>query len=824
MNLRTTYILFCLLGGFILLFAAAMYMEPAAPSSNFVLPNAQKNIKPEDVERVEIDRKRPVEEKLVFAKDAETKKWRITEPRELRADTFAVDGLVRQLLRAERDAKADKPRNLQEWGLDPEAATVTLTAGDKTATLHVGDLSPDEAVLYVTSSDRPKEALAVRKSSLGDVLKKVVEFRDRDLLGRAESDMQSIRIVDGKKVVALKKVDDSHWTYTEPAYGSAEMEGEPTPAAAVGEKPPSGVRPLLQDLSSLRVDFKSDKDNDFVADDVPDADLAQYNLDPAKSKILRIEIEKAEGTKAEGKAPSKVTLLLGIDKAVDGKYFAHIEGEKNVVKVAAKEVDPLIKLTEDPAALRDRTLVRFDGFKTPDALDVKNGAGLLEFRREEATKPWQLYRGDSPTAVDEKAVQGLLSLLTQKNVVRTFPDPKSSPADLGLDKPAAVVSLWVDGIAKEDKKDDKKDEKKEEKKPDAKPKLKSDKPTVRLIFGKVENNLVTVQREIGDEKILVMVPSHFLERVKDGPLAYLDRALPKFNELNPALNVTKLTLMRSGVTTEITKDAKVAAPDQAWKFDKPADLAGRTADTRAVETILSTLNGLTTPKFVSDKADAEIVDKEFGLKTPNLKATITVSKGDKPTAYDYEFGKDLDMQTVYARQGQRPNLVFAAEKMALKPLSADLLDPTVVRFDPAKVKALKLTGWKDVTGTPITLQFERKDGTEWKAVKPEGFVVSSSKVNQLLAELSALRAEKFLAKKVATPKEREDNGLTPDKGSLAVEITVEGEKDPIVLHVGSLDAEKTAYLTTTNRLGDELFKVRKDVWEKAREKPAFFSP
>ncbi len=588
------------------------------------------------------------------------------------------------------------------------------------------------------------------------------------------------------------------------------------------------MRPLLNDLTALRVD----KSEDFVADDVADKDLGKYNLDPEKNAILRVEVEKSEGTKEDAKT-TKVALLIGVDKAVDGKYYARIDGEKSIVRVPAKEVDPLRKFLDDPGALRDRNLVRLENLKTPDAIQIKNAASTFELLHEDGPKAWQLYRGDNAVKADEKAVQNVITKLTQKNIVRDFPATTSSPASLGLDKPSTIVSVWVDGIAKEEKKDekpeekkeekkdDKKDDKKEEKKP-AKPKLKDpEKPTVRLSFGNVDGNLVAVKRESAGETILMRVPVDILENLRHGPLTYMDRTLPKMGDTDPAQSATKLVLVRNGVTTELSKDAKATPP--AWKIDKPENLAGRTADPAAVDGILRMLNNLRAVKLVTESAEGEAVDREYGLKSPATKVIVTLAKDGKTTDYQYEFGKEADATKTYARQGQRPNLVFEVDKADLAALSKDLQDPTVFRFDPSKAKTLKLTGWKDINGSPTTREFERKDSTTWIAKVPKDFSVSSEKVNRLVFELSSERAVKFLDHKL-TAKERDDDALSPEKGGLAIEVTVDGEKEPFILTVGNLDADKAAYLATANRLGDSLFTVRKDVYEKPKEKPAYFNP
>jgi hypothetical protein len=455
-------------------------------------------------------------------------------------------------------------------------------------------------------------------------------------------------------------------------------------------------------------------------------------------------------------------------------------------------------------------------------MDIKNAAGLLEFRREDPAKPWKLYRGDAALPTDDKAVQGVVTLLNEKGLVKSFPTT-TNPTELGLNNPSAVVSLWVDGVAKDDEKkaEDKKDDKK-----GGKPKLKADKPTVRLTFDAVQDKLVAVKREAGDDTALLRVPEHVLDRLKEGALAYMDKELPRFNTLDPAENVTKLTLVRGGVTTEVTRDAKApAGSPPAWKITKPEAQAGRAADPRAVEDILRTLNNLRPTRLVAEKPDPAVLEKDYGLKAPALKAVVTLTKDGKETNWEYDFGRDApEGAGVYAKQGDR-DLVFLVDKSVLATVGKELQDPAVFHFEADKVKALKLTGWKGVLPAPTTYEFERQaGGSQWSGKGPGGPVpVDASKVRKLLDDLANLRAEKFVSHQ-ATPKERDDNGLSPDKGALVVEVTVEGEKEPFQVTVGNLDPEKAAYFATSNRLPNELFKVRKDIFEAVKDKPASLSP
>jgi hypothetical protein len=859
MSFKTTYVLFGVVAVLFGVLAIAFWLEPApTDASAWVLPSVQtegKPLQPADVDRVEIERDRPTQETLVFERDPDTKRWKITQPRALRADRFAVDDLIRQVLESKRDLDADRPSSLKSWGLEPPAETVTLKKGDERSVwIRVGDSSPgkENAVIYLTSSDRPKEGMAVAKNTLDAVLKGLNDFRDRDVLGTNAADVQVVKISQGQKSAVELKKTDGRWRYVTPDYGAAESEGDPSPAADPA-KAPSGMRPLLDDLTGLRVGYRDAKDNDFVEDNAQD--LAKYGLEDNNPEVLRIEIERLDRIdRAEGKSDKKtikVVLLIG-KKAEDkvekkegdkkegdkkepekkeDKVYARLESEKSVVLLPAKALEPVRKLLAEPEALRDKTLVRLDNFSKPDAINVKNAAGLLEFRRNDnifnPTKNWELWRSNEPgQTVDDQALtgaQGLVTLLTQKNVIRSFPDPKTKEADLRLDKPAVVVSLWVDGIAKDEKKDDKKDkdkkdaDKKEEKK---KPKLKDEnKPNVVVSFGKREDGKVAVKRQAGDDVVLAWVPELLFDKAKEGALAFLSKNLPEFNEgtSDASHEVTSVELQRGGTTYVLTREK-----DKPWKIEKPEDLAGRTADANQVRFLLGNLNRMRATKLIAEKPSDAQLDKEYGLKTPQTRAVVTVTRpGQKPEKFEYDFGKELeDKLSVYGRQSGR-DLVFAVDKSFLAPLqNNELLDLGVFNFDVSKVKAVKLTGWQNVVGSPLTLELERKDASQWTVKSPAAFNLDAAKVRTLLDALSHLLAERFISHKTGPKPEQE---LEVAKGALVIEITVEGEKEPLQLTVGKLDADK-GYFATTNKLPGDVFVVSKTAFDGPKSKPAYFSP
>src|SRR5262249_54132386 len=300
----------------------------------------------------------------------------------------------------------------------------------------------------------------------------------------------------------------------------------------------------------------------------------------------------------------KETLVIG--KKVDEKgntRYAMLEDEKYVVKVDAN-LKPLEDVLENPGTLRDRDLVHLTEFET-DVVAVKNGSGSFEMMKPRDAFQWKLYRDSQAQNADEGAVHGLLDALTAKRLIKEFPDPKADPKTLGLDEPVAVVSLWADGIKKEEPKkdEDKKDtakegEKKEgQKDPNAKPKLKSDTPTVKISFGKHDRDkgLVYVRRETTGEKAgdtstgVAACPDSLLDKVTQGPLAYLDRTLPTF----PG-DATKLTLERNGQTYVLEKEKDKAS----WQIKEPKEWAGRPADQVTVEEDVNDLRHLHAERLV----------------------------------------------------------------------------------------------------------------------------------------------------------------------------------------------------------------------------------
>ncbi|HMF12980.1 MAG TPA: DUF4340 domain-containing protein, partial [Gemmataceae bacterium] len=718
-------------------------------------------------------------------------------------------------------------------------------------TLNVGKQGEgSDPYVYVTTSSRPKEPVAVKKSNLRSVFQTVNDYRSRSLVAVNDLDVDRLELSPAgkKEPLVLAKKDAGHWTFEKPAgYGEADYDGETPkfPSTDKGNKI-TGVRELLRDVTDLKVENQ----NDFVADNVSAHDLKdKYGLDASSPATLKIVVASSKKTPDEDKTTTTETLLVGKkvpedkpekkdEKKEDKKetkkeeqkpepaksehYYARLESENSVVKLSGKSVDALVAAAGDPDTLRDRDLAHFDRDKV-DAIQVENAEGTIKLYKIDGT--WKLWRDKSGASTEKTAVDGLLGSFDPKREGRRRVDsfPTVKPEEAGTEKNArlAVVSLWEDGLKKQEKSD-------------APPELKdANTPTVRLTVGKQlkDRGLVYVLRDAPaakESRVLLVkdkdgAKEGLADRVTSGPLSYLDRKVPTYSLLDGA-TVKQIELTRPGETFQL-QSAKSEKSDKpglldTWKFTAPKDLESRPADSFAVRSIEFGMQGLSPLRVAAEKADDKQLEG-FGLKPPQYQVTITVAgKEDKEEKYTYLFGKEApDKSGVFAKS-DKTDLIYVVPSAALTPLQAELQDKTLLTFDVDKVKGLKLSGWKNIVGSVQTIDLERKTSKSWVAKSPSGYDVDPTVAESFLQMLANLKTTKFL-KGPAKP----EYGLDPAKSNttLTVEIFMEGDKPPLVLTIGSLSAADNAYYATTGSVKDQVALVPKDSFERVLAKPVYFT-
>jgi Domain of unknown function (DUF4340) len=859
MNFKTTYYLF---GGLVLvvvIFALGRRSAMDSGNENVVFPTLKAaNVKDTDITYLEIDRPGPPPEKLVFERPAGTTTWRMTQPSQARVESSMVDEIVRDLVKLRRDEKASAklPRDLKSNGLEPPTVTIIAGRGQERWKLDLGNESPGtgrKKMVYVVSSDRPNEPMAIAHQDVEKAYKNPKDFRDKVLVLESPLNALDVTLSNGKTEISLAKVEDpakvNAWNFVKPPLGEADWEGEGT-----GNMPPGmpvqrigSVRDMLVAVEQMRVGYNPEtKVDDFVADNVSEKDLGEkYGLAKDNPATLRIAIKRSTGTmlgEDKTKPTATDTLLIGKkvpikdnaellpepkaaddkvkpdDKDIaellpqpraddrmkeepspaDDKYYARLESENNVVQISGRNIPILLAALANPDSIRNKDLAVFDVSKV-DAIDIKSPNGKVTLRKLGEPEKWRVIEDGNIRDADAGAVAKLLNMLTIHRQVKEFP---TAPDDkLGLDdkSPTADITIWENGI--KDKKDVKAD-------------VPLGKETVKLVFATKPDKEVVYVKRIKDKNVMrVAVAESMLPTIVEGKLGYLDRTVPVIGEND---EITKIVAVRreDGTTFEMVNEkAKPEDRIGVWKIVQPTSQAGRKVDPGKLDTLLFLVRTLRSEKLVAEKAtDKELAD--WGLKPAAYEITVTVKKGDKTEDRVFLFGQQNEKKDGrYAKGGDR-DLVFLVRPEVIDPIGAkvkDFADLQVLDFDPAKVRELKLIGLAD-GDKRITLDLESK---ETKPGMPRTWVVKNeadlkdfkldpTKPTGMVNGLSHLLASGYLAFKTGPKSEYK---LDEKNRALEIEITLEGEeKKPQKLFLGALvtEGDLKGYAAQTEAMGGDI--------------------
>jgi hypothetical protein len=662
MNFRTTTILFGLLLAVLWVLGLMLAIRKPGLDDAFVMPRLA-NLNKDAINYVEVKKG---DKSYLFIKDKD-KGWLLKESpsdQEVRAEGRKVDDLVEEL-RTARHANAevtDLTRDLKRWGLQPPKITVTLkdtSPSGLEAEFYIGEESGDKAFVYCSSSERKRDVLAVKRSSISSVfITDIDDFRVRRLLTGTDLTVKRIKLVenkDGKTTeLALEEVGDNSWKFIAPKYGAAQF--------ASMTAAPKGP-PKLDKLDKLDKQTKQDQSIFSLINAV--TGLRAERFEPInttmrideKKALLRIELETSEGGKLPKKDKekgkfTKEVLLIG-DKLRKAKeddpvqYYAQLLGDNSVVVVDGKLLEPVFAMLKDSKLLRSRDVAQFE-IADVDAADVfKDAKDFVKLYLRD--RQWLLFAPDiTPRKASNSTVDGpggLLAAIQGKNEIADsgFVDTdteqklKDVEAKFAKDKILATVSVWSESLEpekeakkdekKDDKKDDKKDvkDKKDEKKDDKKdakdgkkddkkdeivrPETKKDaKPLVTLTFVGLTTDKVLVKREAKDsDPVYFELAKADFDKIvpPEMALTFFDTSLTTFD----FKDVNKLELVRRQ-----DKEGEKFVLDKVAKKDEP-----KKDDVKKDE-----------PKKVEPKKD----DTKKDTAADTKKDTATDTKKDTATAKD----------------------------------------------------------------------------------------------------------------------------------------------------------------------------------------------
>jgi hypothetical protein len=328
--------------------------------------------------------------------------WDILKPAKQKADAEFVDTTAESLgrLQAERVAAyGNKADVFKQYGLEPGAAVVTLTVGDKAEEkiLRIGNpvdaAKPDGERYVAVDSAAPEIIVGVLPGPLANkLLSSPLAFRDRTLAKFL--DVDKVVIERGDRKLTFAKVG-TMWKVTEPLMADAE-------AAALSD--------LVTELGGLRAES-------WVGE--KPRDLKKFGLDKPEARWTLSEGDK-----------TVLVLLLG-KPAADGRVPVTAEGKDLIGFLSPSMSSRLL------AEYRLRKVWNVDAAQA-EAVDVS--LGDAKFSLQKAGPRW-LDPAKPTDPIDVRVVNELVGSLGALRAERYAADKDADPKLFGLEKPEATISI-----------------------------------------------------------------------------------------------------------------------------------------------------------------------------------------------------------------------------------------------------------------------------------------------------------------------------------------------------------------------------------------------
>ncbi|WP_439620292.1 DUF4340 domain-containing protein [Gemmata sp.] len=335
--------------------------------------------------------------------------WDVVKPAKQKADAPFVDELAEALgrLRAERVAAFGKKDEVfKQFGLEPAAAVLALTVGDKAEqkVLRIGNpvdaSKPDGERYAAVESPAPEALVGVLPAALANkLLAPARAFRDRTLANFVDADR--VVLERGDRKVTFAKTG-AVWKVVEPVAADAE-------AAALAD--------LVTDLGGLRAEA-------WVGDRAKD--VKQFGLDKPE----------ASWTVSFGDRPV-LALQVGKPQA-DGRVPVAVEG-KDLIGVVSPAMGARLL-----AEYRQRRVWAVDAAQ---AERVEVALGDSRFAFEKAGPLWS-DPAKPGEAIDFRVVNELVGTLGALRAERYAADKDADPTLYGLEKPEVTVTVVPRGAAR----------------------------------------------------------------------------------------------------------------------------------------------------------------------------------------------------------------------------------------------------------------------------------------------------------------------------------------------------------------------------------------
>jgi len=289
------------------------------------------------------------------------------------------------------------------------------------------------------------------------------------------------------------------------------------------------------------------------------------------------------------------------------------------------------------------------------------------------------------------------------------------------------------------------------------------------------------------------VPDHPDQRyalTSEGPSIYAVKAEAAESLASPALEFRdhQLTAMTADrvqtLTITLAPAAEGAEPETteivrkegAWRVSKPRDIE---ADAEAVRGLLRDIDTRNVTDFVQDFAEPpEPADlAPYGLAPGDERATIRLLSNTGDEEVLHVGARDEDNQRCYLRRGDEPTVLAVDDDFLDLALRGYLAYRTKKLVEIARYHATRIRIDRPAGALELV-----KDKNDWKLTSPVEKRAERSAVDDLLFELTPLRAERILNEQAA---DLTVYGLDEPEYRLEVVVEKEGEEpETTVLSIG----------------------------------------
>ncbi len=486
---------------------------------------------------------------------------------------------------------------------------------------------------------------------------------------------------------------------------------------------PQNLRADNSEVNSILSEFEfMNKVGSFKKEGVKPFDLKDYGLDAPKISITMFTGIPRKSDKIQITGPKDAyTVFVGQKLAAGDNVYIKLDMSDEVVVVPGTLYP---KVNKNLLDLRSKWVFTFDK-EAVDSLQIKTNEFNIVCNKKGSF--WRLTEPVDDVADMEK-IKDILGKLKNLQIDRAdfLTEGTADLVKYGLDAPRFNVTIKEKNTAQS------------------------------VVFGHSLDNKVYVKRT--DEPTVFFLKDNILADLSKKPNDLRDKKVVRFESIG-TYGIKKLEIKTPTDVIIIGKSL-----DLDWEITKPINIY---ADQDTVKNFIEKIKSLEIEDFVSDKpADLAV----YGLKEPVFEISVTKEE-DKELAKFYVGNKLPEGSKCYVKRvGEEP--VYTAPTVEFYDKIENALlsfrDRLVSDFNKDLVKKLVIEKPDRTFVCDITNKRDGEGQFQWELSKPVQAIADTNAINQIIWDLSFLKAESYVTK---APKDLKSFGL--DDPKIKVSVTYE---------------------------------------------------